>query len=117
FTSAFDFLQDVGGGGGPDEWLWVLVVMFNIVSNSRDEFIDGAEDSMAKPAFGEITKETFDHVQPRGTGRREVNVEALVPFHPCLDVGMLVRGVVVTNDVNVFVSGRIPFDHVQESDP
>jgi hypothetical protein len=49
-------LKDVGRGGGPDEWLWVLIMMCNLVRNSLDKFIDGAEDSKAKPAFGDVTK-------------------------------------------------------------
>jgi len=52
--------------------------MGSIVSHSLNEFNNGVEDSVAKFAFGEVTKETLDHVEPRGAGWREVNVEAPV---------------------------------------
>ena len=92
-------------------------MMGDIVGDSLDEFINGAKNSVAKAAFGNVTKEALDHIEPRGAGRREVDVETLVAFHPGFDLGMLMRGVVIANDVNLFLRRRTALDQVQEPDP
>src|SRR5438552_19209913 len=89
----------------------------NVVRDRLNEFIDRAENSTTKLAFGDVAKETFDHVEPGSAGRREMNVETVVAFHPCLDLRMFVRGVVIANDVNLFIRRRITFDQVQEPNP
>jgi hypothetical protein len=37
---------------------------------------------------GEVARETFDHVQPRGSGGREAQVETWMPFEPALRLGV-----------------------------
>lgn len=78
-AGAGDFSQDVVGLGGPDERFWVQVVAVDVISDGHDELFEVAEYSTADAFFGQIAEETLDHVQPRGRGRREVHVEALVP--------------------------------------
>lgn len=51
--------------------------------------------------------------QSAEAGRREMNMETFVAFHPCLHVWMFVRGVIVANDVDLFIGRRIAFDQVQ----
>ena len=92
-------------------------MMSDVLCNSIDEFVDRTKDSMAKPAFGDVAKETFHHIEPRGAGGREVNMETLVALHPSLDLRMFVRGVVIANDVNLFIRRRIAPDQTQEPDP
>ena len=38
-TSALDFLEDVGGGRGPDEGRGMLVVLGDVVVNGGDELV------------------------------------------------------------------------------
>lgn len=42
-------------------------------------------------------EETFDVVEPRGLGRREVNVPTRTACEPSSDLGMLVGGAVITS--------------------
>jgi hypothetical protein len=38
------------------------------------------EDATSEPVMGEVAKEAFHHVEPRGRCRREADVEAFVCF-------------------------------------
>ena len=75
-----------------------------------DVLIDGAiqfghagEDAAADALLGDVAEEALDHVQPRRGGGREVHDEARMPGQPLLHVGMLVRGVVVDDQVQRLV--------------
>ena len=65
----------------------------------------------------DVAEEALDHVQPRRRGRREVHVEARVLGQPLLHLGMLVRGVVVADQVQRLVLGRLAVDLAQELEP
>lgn len=81
-ASTFDLLQDISGTGGPDERLGALVVVIDVVSDSRDEIFDIAKDAAAQPVLCQIPKEALHHVQPGRAGGREVHVETRVPVEP-----------------------------------
>src|SRR6266851_1691458 len=65
----------------------------------------------------QITKEAFDHVQPRGTGRSEVEMKAGVSLLPGFDLLMLMRGVVIADEVDFLVGRRASANQVQEENP
>ena len=104
-TSALDFLEDVGGGRGPDEGRGMLVVLGDVVVNGGDELVHAAKHAAAQALDGEIAKESLDHVQSRRRGRGEMNVEARVTIEPTLHSGMLVGGIVVHDEMKLFVLG------------
>ena len=90
-ASTLDLLQDVGSFGGPDEGLWVGVVARNIFFNGFDQLRDAGEATTSELFLSQVSKEPLDHVEPRSTGRSEMNVEPLMLFHPGLHVRMFVR--------------------------
>ena len=92
---ALDFFEDVGSGRGPDEGLGMAVGLDDVVLNGSDKLVHAAKHAAANAFGGEITKESFDHVQPRRRSGREMNVEALVTPQPTLHGDMLVGGIVV----------------------
>ena len=47
-TSALDFLEDVGGGRGPDEGRGMLVVLGDVVVNGGDELVHAAKHAAAQ---------------------------------------------------------------------
>jgi hypothetical protein len=53
------------------------VVAINVAFYCHDQFFQVAEDAALQSVLSKVAEEPFDHVQPRGTGRGEVNVEAL----------------------------------------
>ena len=65
------------------------------------------EDAALEAAPGEPGEEALDRVQPGGRGWREVEGEARVPVEPGADLGVLVGGVVVEDDVDR-LAGRTP---------
>jgi len=82
-----------------------------------DVFIDAGyqlshagEHAPAQSLVREIAEEAFHHVQPRCQGRREVHVEPRVLGQPLLHRRVLVGGVVVGNQVQRPVLGRLAID-------
>ena len=87
---ALDLLQDVGGLGGPDEGFGAFIVMVDVIEDGRNQLLDAAEDSAAQAVFCQVAEKSFDHIQARATGGREVHVEARVAAEPALDLLVLV---------------------------
>ena len=67
--------------------------------------------------FGEISEEALHHVQPRSAGGSKVTVKALVTREPRFYFGMLVRGVVVADQMNRFSFGHASLDEIEKLDP
>ena len=63
----------------------------------------GMEDASLEASCGELGEEALDGVQPRGGGWGEVEGEARVAIEPGADLGVLVGGVVVEDDVDGLV--------------
>ena len=73
----------------------MCVVVFEVVVNGGFEFGDGGEDAATNALLSDQTEEALDLIEPGGRGGGEVQVKAGVLGQPCLNVGMLVGGVVV----------------------
>ena len=116
-TSPFDLGEDVLRRCSPNERLWILIVRVEVLSDRADQVIDVVKASAFDRPLGQVTEEPLDHVQPRRTGWCEVEVEPWIPLGPHLHFGVLVRCVVVANQVNVFVSGNAGLDQFQELQP
>ena len=80
---------------------WAVIVLVDILADRVDQFLDVTEDAAAKPALSEVRGSTLHHVQPRATGRREVDVESGVTSQPPLHLGMLMGSVIVRNQVDL----------------
>ena len=117
FSRAVDLFEDDVGGLGPDEWPWRGVVRFEVFSDGFLEFGDAAEDAPPDRVPGDVREEALDEVQPRGTGRREVNGEPAMAGQPSLDLGMLVCAVVVGDQMQRLVFGRLAVDLLQKFQP
>lgn len=89
----------------------------DVVGDRLLQVADALEHSPAKALFAQVPKEALDHVQPRGAGRCEVAVETRVAFKPRLHFLMLVRGVVVTDEMNLPILGHAAFDQVKKAQP
>ncbi len=116
-VGADDLLQDVIGLGSPDERLGITVMHGDVFLHGGDEFGDAVEYATAQSLGGEVAEEALDHVQPRGRGWREVNAKARMLLQPLLDLGMFVRGVVVTDQMQRPVAGRLAIDLAQKVEP
>ena len=64
--------------------------MLGDIVRSADQFAHAVEDSPTEALLGEVAKEAFHHVEPRGTGGREVHMEAWMPIEPAFHLGVFV---------------------------
>ena len=84
---------------------------------SRDQFRYAGEHASAQPIDGDVAEESLHHVQPRCRGGREVHDEARMLGQPLLNRRMLVRGIVVGDQMQRLVLWRLAVDLAQELQP
>src|SRR2546426_8555810 len=93
--------EDLVGGLDPDVPLAALVEHVDELANRRDELAHGAMHAALELFGRQGRKPAFDQIQPRGIGRREMEVEARVAQQPAPDGRALVRARVVQNEVDL----------------
>ena len=113
---AFDGGDDVVRVCGPCEGLWRLVCLGEESVDGFLEIDDGSEDAALQASAGQLGKEPFHGVEPGTRCRREVEDEALVPVEPGAHLRMLVRCVVVEDDMNDLSGRNLGLDRVQKAD-
>jgi hypothetical protein len=91
--------------------------MGDVLIDGGDKFGHAGEHASAQPLGGDIAEEALNHIQPRRGGGREVHVEARMLDQPSLYGRMLVRGVVVRDQMERLVLGRFAIDLAQELQP
>ena len=111
------FGEDVVGTRGPNERLWVVVVMLDVLGDGLLKIVHGCEAVAPDPVLGDVTKEPLDHVQPGGAGGREVHDEARMLCQPRANLRMLMRRVVVDDQVQDHLLGRLAIDEPKETEP
>lgn len=94
-------LDDVGGLFGPDERRWGSVPPVDVVSNMLNQGTDRVNGASANRFAGENTEPGFNHVQPGGTGRGEMEMNTGMAFLPRSNFRSLVCRGVVENDVQI----------------
>ena len=81
-----------------------------------DEVGGGLEGATTDGALGDEGEEAFDLVEPGGISGREVNVPTRTAGEPSLDLGMLVGGVVVDDEMDVELGRHISLDVAQKGE-
>ena len=74
------------------------------------------KDAALEAPSGEGGEEALDGVEPGRRGRREVEHPSRMAGEPGLDLGMLVRGVVVEDRVDQFAGRHRALDGIEEPD-
>ena len=97
---SFDSGDDFVGVFGPNKGPWIGVCFSDEVVDRTFEFLDRAEGATLEAPLGQEGEHAFNCVEPRGRSRSEVENETRVARKPFQDLGMLVRGVVVDNDMD-----------------
>jgi hypothetical protein len=95
----------------------LAVVLFDIGEDRLLKLIDAGEDAAAELFLGEVAEESLDHVEPAAGGRGEVEVESFVAGGPFQHAGMLVRGVVVDDQMQLLVARGLAVNQTQEFQP
>jgi hypothetical protein len=81
-----------------------------------DEVGGGLERAAPDGALSDEGEEAFDLVEPGGVGRREMNVPVRTAGELNSDLGMLVGGVVVDDEMDVELGRHIGLDVTQEGE-
>jgi len=77
-----DFGEDFFGGFGPEEGLWVGIVVFQVVVNGGFELGNGGEDAATDALLSDQPEDALDLIEPGGRGWGEVQVKAGVLGQP-----------------------------------
>ena len=114
---ANDFLEDVLGLGGPDKGFRIFVMHSDVLRDGGDGLRDAAKYTAPQPFGGDVTKGALDHLEPGRRRRGEMDMETGMLSKPRADLGMLVRRVVVADQMQGFVLGRFPINLAQKIQP
>jgi hypothetical protein len=68
-----DFFEDIGGWGGPDEGVWIGIMMRQVICDGRFEIGDAVKDAAADGILSDQAEEALDQIDPGRRSRREVN--------------------------------------------
>src|SRR3972149_7389070 len=90
------------------------VVVVNEVVDSRHEVADAAERAAADGPLGDDVEPDLHLVEPGGIGRGVVHMEAWAGGKPASDLRMLMRGIVVDDEMDIECWGHRDVDVAQE---
>src|SRR5579862_2666015 len=90
-----------------------MIVGLDVILDDFDQFFHALKNTAPNPFSGDFTKPPLDQIKPGRTGRNEVQVKSLMSFNPLLDLRMLVRGIVIDNQMQVHPCWGIPV-HLSE---
>lgn len=93
--------DDVFGSLAPDEGLRLGVLLHEVVVNRPFEVIDAGVAATADALCSDLSEEALHQVKPGRAGGREMQLEAEMLFLPGLNLGRLVGGVVIENQMDV----------------
>ena len=110
------FFDDGIGVGGPGEGFGVVVGFGEVSIDGGLEIDDAGEDAALQSLPGQFGEEALDGIEPGRRGRDDVEMEPGVPFEPGQHLGMLVRGVVVDDQVELSHGRGLAVNLVEEAD-
>ncbi len=110
FGGALDFGEDILCRSCPDKGLGRLVARFQVLVDGGLEFGNTAEHAAADALLCQLAEPALDEIEPRRRRGNEVKVEAGVLREPLLHLLMLVRGVVVHDQMQLQRRWRFAVD-------
>jgi hypothetical protein len=114
---ALDLFKDCGAFGFPAIGRGLEVVVLEVDVDRCDQFVDARKGAFTDDVVGELAKEALDEVEPGGTGRGKVDLNVRMLLQPSADGGMLVRSVVVDDQMQRQPCGRLTMDFFEEGEP
>ena len=89
----------------------------NILFDRPDELWNTVKDPSPELVDGKVTKESLDHIEPRGTGWSKMKVKAGITLLPRLHFRMFMGSIVVANDVNLLRFWCVTSNQVKKANP
>src|ERR1700678_3853346 len=106
--------HDLSRGFRPHEWLGVSIVIGHVGRDGADEFVDAAESAAPDAFGGNLREKALNSIDPGRRSRREVLMVARMLREPCFDRWMLVRSIVVHDDVDIQLARDVAVDVFEE---
>ena len=100
FTKTLQFRENRIGSGGPDKRALVSVVVGDVVIDFVHQFTHAAERTAPDRLLGDEREPALDLIEPAGVGGSVVEVVARMADQPGFDLGVLVGGVVVGDQMD-----------------
>jgi len=114
-AKTFDSGEDGVGGFGPDERLGLIVGLGEVSIDDGLQIGDRFEDATFEPSARQLCEEALDRIRPRTRGWGEMKGEARVAGEPVAHLGVLVRSLIIEDDVDRLVGGHGALDGVEKS--
>ena len=91
-------------------------MVFHILRDGLDQFLDAGERAAPDAFVGDLAKPALDQVEPR-TGRwRKMQMKSGMALEPGFDPRVLVCGVVVDDQMQFQLGGRLGVDLLEKAD-
>ena len=116
-AGSFDFHEDIIGLGSPDKRSGISVVGLEILLQCGDQFWQTMKDAAPQAFDREVSEEALHHIEPRSAGRSEMQVEAWMLGQPRFDLGVLMRRVVIQDQMQLSIWLRLPIDELEKLQP
>jgi hypothetical protein len=111
FDGGDDFVWVLGPGNG----LWICVGVIEEAVDGFLKFVEGSEHAALETLLCELGEEALDGIEPGSGCWGEVEDKPRMFFEPLDDVGMLVGGIVVDDDMDHLLFGHSGLDDAQKS--
>ena len=92
----------------PYEGFGVGVRCRGVLLDGCNQFGDAQEGATSDALLSQLAEPSLDEIQPGGTGGDKVQLEPGMPGQPLLDLGLLVGPIVVNDEMEVQVFGKVP---------
>ena len=89
----------------------------DVSGDGINEFGNATEHTATQPLVIKIAEEPLDDIEPRTAGGDEVYVEAFMSLQPGLDFRVLVRCVIIDNEMKIKIRRCFRIDLFEELDP
>lgn len=116
FTQSLDLGEDRFGSGGPHERVRREIVVLGVAFDAPDQVRHALEGAATDSLLGDQSEPALDLIEPGGVGGRVVHVIARTAREPGAHLGMLVRAVVVTDQMHVELRRNVLVDVAQEAE-
>src|SRR6266581_9639310 len=113
-TEPSDALENLVGSFRPHERLGVSVGDLDVPTDGRLQLPRAAMHTPAQLLLGQRREPALDEIDPRGAGRREMQVEARMARQPAMDRWRLVRARVVEDQVYLERGGNARMNGVEK---
>ena len=90
-------------------------MMLNIGLDRRNQISDRLKNTASNSLVSQITKPTLDHVQPGARRWYKVHMESGMAFEPRFDLRMLVRRIIVHDQMQIQLGRGLSIDRYGET--